>query len=123
MRNSTYLEVGMVPVTYHIILNGYKRITKQRNAIMLSFASIISSRLSSTATCTLSWALPTLQRSLPVVQTIQFRSVWQEVVRQVPSEDPQRQGQMTFEDVDLADMRIGRAARAEGVFFYVKYCI
>ncbi|KAL3788044.1 hypothetical protein HJC23_008388 [Cyclotella cryptica] len=83
-----------------------------RTAIM-SLASVICSRLSCTATYTLSWALPTLQRALPAVQTIQSRSVWQEVVRQVPSEDPQRQGQMTFEDVDVADMRINRATRAE----------
>ena len=35
----------------------------------------------------------------------------------MPSEDPQRQGQMTFEDVDLADMRIVRATKAESEFF------
>lgn len=82
----------------------------------MSLASVISSRLSCTITPTISWALPTLQRFLPAVQVIQSRSVWQEVVRQVPSEDPQRQGQMTFEDVDLTDLRIVRATRAEGEF-------
>ncbi|KAL7489697.1 hypothetical protein ACHAW6_015442 [Cyclotella cf. meneghiniana] len=79
----------------------------------MSLASVISLRLSCTITPTISWALPTLQRLLPAVQVIQCRSVWQEVVRQVPSEDPQRQGQMTFEDVDLTDLRIVRATRAE----------
>lgn len=53
---------------------------------------------------------------LPSRPSIQSRSVWQEVIRQVPSDDPQKAGQMVFEDVDVADMRIGRAMRAEGWF-------
>ncbi|KAL3796326.1 hypothetical protein ACHAWO_008995 [Cyclotella atomus] len=50
---------------------------------------------------------------LPWRPLIQQRSVWQEVIRRIPSEDPQKAGQMTFEDVDVSDMRIGRALRAE----------
>jgi hypothetical protein len=44
----------------------------------------------------------------------QIRSVWQEVIRQVPSDDPNRVGKLTFEDPDLADTRMVRAMRAEG---------
>eukprot|EP00970_Alexandrium_tamarense_P009861 scaffold1967_cov199-Alexandrium_tamarense.AAC.43 len=47
-----------------------------------------------------------------------MRSVWQEVIRQVPSEDPNKAGSMTFEDPDLADMRMGRANRAEVTSLY-----
>ena len=57
---------------------------------------------------------PIIRSFNPLLPAFQFRSVWQEVVRQIPSDDPQKAGQMTFEDVDLADMRIGRAQRAEG---------
>lgn len=42
------------------------------------------------------------------------RSVWSEVIRQVPSDDPNKAGQLTFEDPDLADSRMLRAVRAEG---------
>lgn len=49
----------------------------------------------------------------------QQRFIWQEVVRQIPSDDPSKAGQMVFEDVDLADMRMGRATRAEGRFCLV----
>ena len=45
------------------------------------------------------------------------RSVWSEVIRQVPSDDPNKAGQMTFEDPDLADSRMLRAVRAEGTPF------
>ena len=44
----------------------------------------------------------------------QTRSVWQEVIRQVPSDDPNKVGKLTFEDPDLADTRMVRAMRAEG---------
>lgn len=43
------------------------------------------------------------------------RSVWSEVVRQIPSDDPNKVGQLTFEDPDLADARMLRALRAEGM--------
>jgi hypothetical protein len=33
---------------------------------------------------------------------------------QVPSEDPNKVGKLTFEDPDLADTRMVRAVRAEG---------
>lgn len=42
------------------------------------------------------------------------RSVWSEVIRQVPSDDPSKAGQLTFEDPDLADTRMLRAVRSEG---------
>lgn len=67
--------------------------------------------------------LSIIRRGLPTTRTpwipyrlpaIQSRSVWGEMVRLIPSDDPQKAGQMTFEDVDVTDMRIGRAARAEG---------
>ena len=45
---------------------------------------------------------------------IRKSGVWLEVIRQVPSEDPNRAGQLTFEDPDLADMRVNRVMRAEG---------
>jgi len=62
--------------------------------------------------------LPTTMTStiIPSLSAFQQRSIWTEVVRQIPSEDPQRAGQMTFEDVDVADMRIARALRAEGSY-------
>ena len=40
--------------------------------------------------------------------------MWSEVIRQVPSDDPSKAGQLTFEDPDLADTRMLRAVRAEG---------
>eukprot|EP00585_Thalassiosira_rotula_P006603 CAMPEP_0196133750 /NCGR_PEP_ID=MMETSP0910-20130528/2839_1 /TAXON_ID=49265 /ORGANISM="Thalassiosira rotula, Strain GSO102" /LENGTH=151 /DNA_ID=CAMNT_0041393501 /DNA_START=15 /DNA_END=467 /DNA_ORIENTATION=+ len=36
-----------------------------------------------------------------------------EVIRQVPSDDPNKAGQLTFEDPDLADARMKRQNRAE----------
>ena len=44
---------------------------------------------------------------------ISIRSVFSEVIRQIPSDDPQKQGALTFEDPDLADARIGRNIRGE----------
>lgn len=44
----------------------------------------------------------------------QSRSLWQEVIKQVPSQDPNRRGELTFEDPDLADMRMKRVVKAEG---------
>jgi len=41
------------------------------------------------------------------------RSNWQEVVRQIPSDDPNKAGQLTFEDVEVTDARMVRANRAE----------
>eukprot|EP01083_Nonionella_stella_P037852 103138_1 len=90
----------------------------------MSFASILRSRIPSKFASTLSspWAFSpsvipkpllavgaTQQTTLPQI----IRSVWIEVVRQVPSEDPNKPGQMEFEDVDLADMRMVKALRAE----------
>eukprot|EP00579_Thalassiosira_antarctica_P000924 CAMPEP_0201865562 /NCGR_PEP_ID=MMETSP0902-20130614/408_1 /ASSEMBLY_ACC=CAM_ASM_000551 /TAXON_ID=420261 /ORGANISM="Thalassiosira antarctica, Strain CCMP982" /LENGTH=133 /DNA_ID=CAMNT_0048390343 /DNA_START=39 /DNA_END=440 /DNA_ORIENTATION=+ len=68
-------------------------------------STIASSPLSS------SWAAAVVggQSLLPQ----QIRSVWIEVIRQVPSEDPNKAGQLTFEDPDLADARMFRAMRAE----------
>mmetsp|Transcript_33053 Transcript_33053/g.79964 ORF Transcript_33053/g.79964 Transcript_33053/m.79964 type:complete len:141 (-) Transcript_33053:234-656(-) len=66
-----------------------------------------------------SWALPSVQRvtttvgSSPPLPVSQTRSVWQEVIRQVPSEDPNRAGQLTFEDPDITDARMVRAMRSE----------
>ncbi len=37
---------------------------------------------------------------------------------QVPSEDPNKVGKLTFEDPDLADTRMVRAVRAEGEWRY-----
>eukprot|EP01082_Thalassiosira_pseudonana_P007487 g6548.t1 g6548 contig23:717965-718530(-) len=82
----------------------------------MSFISIIRSRLTTTCRTSLSLMFPTatVQRAVASKQSsIQMRSVWQEVIRQVPSEDPNKAGSMTFEDPDLADMRMGRANRAE----------
>ena len=47
------------------------------------------------------------------------RSVWSEVIRQVPSDDPNKAGQLTFEDPDLADARMSRAVRAEGELLFI----
>ncbi len=49
----------------------------------------------------------------PSIITISIRSVFSEVIRQIPSDDPQKQGALTFEDPDLADARIGRNIRGE----------
>lgn len=50
----------------------------------------------------------------PII-TQHTRSVWSEVIRQIPSDDPNKAGQLTFEDPDLADTRMLRALRAEGM--------
>src|SRR5210317_1666137 len=49
---------------------------------------------------------------------ISIRSVFSEVIRQIPSDDPQKQGALTFEDPDLADARIGRNIRGECKYVY-----
>jgi hypothetical protein len=51
--------------------------------------------------------------------TISIRSVFSEVIRQIPSDDPQKQGALTFEDPDLADARIGRNIRGECKWYIV----
>jgi hypothetical protein len=53
------------------------------------------------------------QPQQPSSQIISIRSVFSEVIRQIPSDDPQKQGTLTFEDPDLADARIGRNIRGE----------
>ena len=52
---------------------------------------------------------------------ISIRSVFSEVIRQIPSDDPQKQGALTFEDPDLADARIGRNIRGE-CKLYIVFC-
>lgn len=52
--------------------------------------------------------------------------MWSEVIRQVPSDDPSKAGQLTFEDPDLADTRMLRAVRAEGKrhrVYLMHYCL
>ena len=96
----------------------------------MSLGSLLRSRLSSSVTPLISW---TTARSRSVSGIYNFntsiipslmsggsnnisssRSVWSEVIRQVPSDDPNKAGQLTFEDPDLADSRMLRAVRAEG---------
>ena len=94
----------------------------------MSLASILRSRLSSSVAPLISW---TAARSRSVSGILNCntsiipplmsgsnnnisRSVWSEVIRQVPSDDPNKAGQLTFEDPDLADARMSRAIRAEG---------
>jgi hypothetical protein len=66
------------------------------------------------------YSLPSLPGAVfgaPIILLPQHarRSVWSEVVRQIPSDDPNKVGQLTFEDPDLADARMLRALRAEGM--------
>lgn len=58
-----------------------------------------------------------LHQPQPSPLVISIRSVFSEVIRQIPSDDPQKHGSLTFEDPDLADSRIGRNIRGE-----CKYC-
>ena len=39
-------------------------------------------------------------------------------MRQVPSDDPNKVGELTFEDRDLSDVRMLRAQRAESTLLY-----
>jgi len=94
----------------------------------MSLATIAFSRLATKIITPLSWAASSsvatpsstigsafLQRSGVVGSQYQLsiRSVFSEVIRQVPSDDPQKQGMLTFEDPDLADARIVRNIRGE----------
>eukprot|EP00984_Skeletonema_dohrnii_P017254 scaffold7812_cov109-Skeletonema_dohrnii-CCMP3373.AAC.2 len=94
----------------------------------MSLATIAFSRLATKIITPLSWAASSattpsttigstfLQRSGLVgsqYQLSSIRSVFSEVIRQVPSDDPQKQGMLTFEDPDLADARIVRNIRGE----------
>jgi len=95
----------------------------------MSLATIAFSRLATKIITPLSWAASSsvatpsstiggafLQRSGIVgsqYQLLSIRSVFSEVIRQVPSDDPQKQGMLTFEDPDLADARIVRNIRGE----------
>ncbi len=53
--------------------------------------------------------------AVPTITQHSTRSVWSEVIRQIPSDDPNKVGKLTFEDPDLADARMLRALRAEGM--------
>ena len=96
--------------------------TNKLNATM-SLASVAFSRLATKIITPLSWSAASssvsvfLQRSGAIGsqqhQLLSIRSVFSEVIRQVPSDDPQKQGMLTFEDPDLADARIGRNIRGE----------
>lgn len=77
----------------------------------MSLASILRSTLAPPLT---SWTNLVVQRAAVGASLNQIRSVWQEVIRQVPSDDPNKLGKLTFEDPDLADTRMVRAIRAEG---------
>mmetsp|Transcript_23556 Transcript_23556/g.46861 ORF Transcript_23556/g.46861 Transcript_23556/m.46861 type:complete len:146 (+) Transcript_23556:36-473(+) len=95
----------------------------------MSLATIAFTRLATKIITPLSWAASSssatsstigsafLQRSGVLVgsqyQLSSIRSVFSEVIRQVPSDDPQKQGMLTFEDPDLADARIVRNIRGE----------
>ena len=104
------------------------------HVLPMSLASILRTRFPSTIPTLSSWTLRPIQRVVGVgignfklLSSPQIRrsGVWLEVIRQVPSEDPNRAGQLTFEDPDLADMRVNRVMRAEGkgvllcLFIYV----
>ena len=81
----------------------------------MSLLSVIRNGVPLITTRTASPSILFSRTTTPLLFT-QQRSLWQEVVRQIPSDDPSKAGQMVFEDVDLTDMRIGRATRAEGRF-------
>jgi hypothetical protein len=102
-------------ITSHIILT-------------MSLASVAFSRLATKIINPQSWLAATtttptigaafLQRSGIVgshhhQKNLSIRSVFSEVIRQIPSDDPKKQGKLTFEDPDLADARIGRNIRGE----------
>ena len=85
----------------------------------MSLATALRARVPAVSSALTSWALPSVHnsavagRSLPQIRRKQS-GVWLEVIKQVPSDDPNKQGQLTFEDPDLADARILRTMRAEG---------
>eukprot|EP00986_Skeletonema_menzelii_P012451 scaffold6879_cov150-Skeletonema_menzelii.AAC.4 len=93
----------------------------------MSLASVAFSRLATKIITPLSWSAASspvassigsafLQRSGSVFgaqHQCSIRSVFSEVIRQIPSDDPKKQGMLTFEDPDLADARIGRNIRGE----------
>ena len=91
--------------------------------------SILRSRLTSTVISPLlsrglprvgmtAYVPPSSSSSIPQINNTTCRSVqsevWSEVIRQVPSDDPNKAGQLTFEDPDLADARMLRTIRSEG---------
>lgn len=53
--------------------------------------------------------------------TRRWSGIWQEVIRQIPSDDPNMVGKLVFEDPDLADTRMLRSMRAEGIIDAVLY--
>ena len=100
----------------------------------MSLASILRPRLSSSVAPLISWAARSRSVSgihncntsiIPSLMSggsnniSSSRSVWSEVIRQVPSDDPNKAGQLTFEDPDLADSRMLRAVRAEGMLLFI----
>ena len=52
-----------------------------------------------------------------------WSGTWQEVIRQIPSDDPNMVGKLVFEDPDLADTRMLRSMRAEGKFDAVLFSL
>ncbi|KAL7440465.1 hypothetical protein ACHAXH_005539 [Discostella pseudostelligera] len=96
----------------------------------MSLLSILRTSLSSRPLLSSCCSLPSFPRAIiggrggmdgaataataPII-TQHTRSVWSEVIRQIPSDDPNKVGQLTFEDPDLADTRMLRALRAEGM--------
>jgi len=111
------------------IINHQFSLQKKLIATM-SLASVAFSRLATKIITPLSWAAASattpsiggaaafLQRSGIVGshhhhQILSIRSVFSEVIRQIPSDDPKKQGMLTFEDPDLADARMGRNIRGE----------
>ena len=50
----------------------------------------------------------------PPAAAHRWSGTWQEVIRQIPSDDPNMVGKLVFEDPDLADTRMLRSMRAEG---------
>lgn len=87
----------------------------------MSFPSVVLSRFAAIPLRTigptvknLSWgSLPSANNFSGIIDS-QSRSVWLEVIRQIPSDDPNRRGELTFENPDLADMRMRRADNADG---------
>eukprot|EP00584_Thalassiosira_punctigera_P014738 CAMPEP_0172552828 /NCGR_PEP_ID=MMETSP1067-20121228/47218_1 /TAXON_ID=265564 ORGANISM="Thalassiosira punctigera, Strain Tpunct2005C2" /NCGR_SAMPLE_ID=MMETSP1067 /ASSEMBLY_ACC=CAM_ASM_000444 /LENGTH=147 /DNA_ID=CAMNT_0013340891 /DNA_START=52 /DNA_END=492 /DNA_ORIENTATION=+ len=83
------------------------------SSAMISSSSLLPSRLAALPPQAAAASAVSGRQSLPSPQIRCMSGVMMEVIRQVPSEDPNRAGELTFEDPDLTDARMKRMVRAE----------
>ncbi len=83
-------------------------------SVVLSRTAAVSLRATRSAANYASWDPILSVNKISGIMHCQSRSVWLEVIRQIPSDDPNRRGELAFENPDLADMRMRRADNADG---------